>query len=148
MHVSNNIKAQEIDSFSHVDIPLHEVSGLKLRKKFMDIKVEDGERFSTTIKINQKNVMEIWAKKQHKKHASVVTSNLLAWSCKFHGDAFLSSFTVEDQRKALETKLKGDILLHPEEIETQEIIDYSDMLLLVKRCHSLYIRIICCQCQQ
>ena len=89
----------------------------------MDIKVDDGERFSATMNHNWKNFMEIWAKKKHKKHEIAVSSHSTAWSCKLHRDAVLSSFTVEDQRKALETKWNGDINLDPEEVDTQEIID-------------------------
>ena len=60
----------------------------------MAIKLKDAERFSVTMTRNWENVMESWVKK---KHASVVATQLLAWSCKLHGNVVLPSFAAEDE---------------------------------------------------
>ena len=66
--------------------------------------------------------MELWVKKKHKKHASVVESNMLAWLYQLNAHKIFTSFTEKDQKVVLETKWNGDIPLNPKEVETQAIM--------------------------
>ena len=50
--ISRDIKTCEIDSFNNIDNPFSDSSGLTLIKFIMDIKAQDGERFSTTMTLN------------------------------------------------------------------------------------------------
>ena len=65
------------------------------------------------------NVMELWMKKKHKKHASTVVRHFLACLCKRYGNIVPILFSVEDQRMYLETKWNVITSLDPEEIEAQ-----------------------------
>ena len=51
-------------------------SCLMLRKIIMDVKEKYGERFSVTPTRNWRNVIELWTKNKHKKHASAVANHL------------------------------------------------------------------------
>lgn len=89
----------------------------------MVIREKCGEIFVITITRDQKNVIELWIKKKHKKNASAVASHLRTWSCKLNGEKCLTSFTTEDQKLLLENKWNVNDLLAPEETDAQAITD-------------------------
>ena len=77
--IVSNIKQYEFTSINNVDIPISSEPNITLRKLIMDLRADDGERFAITITKNWQGVSELWVKKKHKKHASVVVSYLPAW---------------------------------------------------------------------
>ena len=95
--MSSNIKTHEIKGINSIDNPIFPGSELILRKIIIDIKTEYGERLAITITRNWRGALEMWVKKKHKKHASVVANHLPAWLCKLHSDKVLTLFSIEDQ---------------------------------------------------
>ena len=79
-------------------------SEFTLQKLIIDLRTEDDKTFTIAMTRNWNNVMELWVMKKCKKHASIVASYLPAWTHTLCRNKVLPSFTVEDQKAALETK--------------------------------------------
>ena len=119
----SSIKAHEIDGCNDIDNMLPPGSEIISRKLIVGIKAECGERFTVTTTWNCDNVMELWATHKCKKHASAVVSHFLARSLKPQRHIVLTSFSIEDQIIALETKWNRNVPLDMEEVEVKEIED-------------------------
>ena len=64
----------------------------------MKIKTEDGEIFAIKITRKWRGALELWVKKKHNMHASVVANHLPSWLYKLHGEKVLTSFSAEDKK--------------------------------------------------
>ena len=64
--ISSNVKTYEIEGINNIDNPISPGSELTLRKIIMDIKTEDGERFSITITRNWRGPLGLLVKKKQK----------------------------------------------------------------------------------